>query len=101
MTIEQAIKKAIEGGYCYAISGEAYKNTLAEKGEKEIVFLDPKFWQCLGKAMGWTKGYETKEMRGESYYLKWLFEWHKFIDYLAEGKSAEDFFIDLEANKKE
>lgn len=45
--MEQAIKKAIEGGY----------KMLWDKGLRSAypfaAFIDPLFWQALGKALGW------------------------------------------------
>lgn len=75
----------------------------------EVVFLDPLFWQSLGKAMGWNKNYidqygEVVDCETEQECLDlmsqvdrhvWLYEWHRFIDALAEGKDAESFFNEL------
>lgn len=57
-------------------------------------FLNPLFWQSLGKALGWCyhePAFENCVCTGQTigYY------WHRFIDHLAEGKSAEDFFTEL------
>ena len=81
MTINEAIKKAIEGGYIPELwIGIALDNN--EIPEPATYALDPQFWQCLGKAMG-LGGYD------------WLAQWHSFIDHLASGKTVEDFFKDL------
>jgi hypothetical protein len=57
------------------------------------MFLDPSFWQSLGKALGW-----DERIDDGSHYAKpgWLEAWHRFIDHLAEGKTAESFFETLE-----
>lgn len=57
--------------------------------EMAVVFLDPTFWQALGKARGWRKDWPTEGSPD------WLFHWHRFIDHLAEGKDAESFFESL------
>ena len=92
MTIEQAIQKAIDGGWKPKISPFT---TICKE-----YFLDPLFWQSLGKAMGWEKHDEL--MDGKHYCIDhvqydwadydWVFQWHSFIDHLAEGKDAESFF---------
>jgi hypothetical protein len=111
LTMETAIKKAIEGGYhsdiknitrldtenCL-ISGTYYIHFFEEEGQlfscnTYQTLLDPLFWQALGKTEGW-KGirywYEyTNEIE------PWIHEWHRFIDHLAEGKDAESFFTNL------
>lgn len=74
MRIQQAIEKAIEGGW----EGVNPKSHFA---------LEPLFWQSLGKAMGWTDNEKVKI---------WKYNWHDFIDHLAEGKTVEEFFDEIE-----
>ena len=99
MTIEQALEKAN-----YNPDRIKYK---------EELFINPVFWKSLGIALKWPKKICPNCQTGYIYdaiicgkkstcfpnrhYLKigWLYYWHRFIDYLAEGKSAEDFFKDL------
>lgn len=95
--MEKAIQKAIEGGY---VTGFRYDKLADMDGimrAGEILFLDPLFWQALGKSLGWNK-------RVTEYYSftdgkinndVWRIEWHRFIDHLAEGKSINDFFNSL------
>lgn len=80
MTISEAIKKAIEGGYDRTRSRGL-------EGECRINFclLDPQFWQCLGKAMGWD---ETGVPLS-------LCQLHRFVDHLWRGETPESFFKDL------
>lgn len=117
MTIEQAIEKAIEGGYngypkpfCMECGGYESPN------KSSSMFLDPLFWQSLVTAMEWDRDLEGlkcscsediyysyqfcpkcgKQMRKvEVMTTYWKKEWHRFIDHIAEGKSAEDFFKTL------
>lgn len=94
MTIKDAITKAIEGGY--------KTGTLGAFGWERMV-LDPLFWQSLGKAMGWGKKCFCQKIREmchprceeEGYAEGWEIQWHRFIDHLAENKSAESFFETL------
>src|SRR5271167_3257186 len=76
MTIEEVIKRAIDTGWdgdamAFGVekSAEPVKESWKVDGwwyGKEI-FLDPAFWQSLGKAMGWPKtvcghcGIESRE----------------------------------------
>ena len=68
----------------------------------EETFLDPLFWQALGHELGWNhelmtvhaveNGRPTVVTRAGQH---WLSHWHRFLDFLAEGKTAEDFFESL------
>lgn len=65
-------------------------------------FNDPSFWQCLGKAMGWEQRQRenNEDAERETGYRiierpDWVVRWHRFIDSLAEGRTAEEFFKDL------
>ena len=99
MTIQQVIEKAIEGGWQEGRSPKVVKTRsgflVQTKGEIigfetsiHSVFLDPLFWQSLGKAMGWW----GENANGKP---QWVNKWHRFIDHLAEGKDAESFFESL------
>lgn len=107
MKIEKAYQLAQENVY----RGQVY----SESG----ILLDKEFWVSLGKAMGW--GIKCQNCGGEigessgmgkvafkyqckgkcgSYFDSreaevWAKEWHRFVDFLAEGKSADDFFKEL------
>ena len=65
------------------------------------------FWQSLGRALGWTTdGVHKREVKDSYLCIKcsqnhWKNHWHRFLDYLADGKSAEDFFKDLLSTKKD
>jgi hypothetical protein len=84
--IEQAIKEAVT----YGLDAGPHVHARFPAGQHDIreseVFLDPSFWQALGKARGWAPETEEKQ---------WLYYWHRFIDHLAEGKDLESFFADL------
>lgn len=108
LSIEDGIEKAMEGGFKNAMGGAGILSepNLTE-GNLSIYFLDPLFWQSLGKAMGWNQGdigvCSSCGSRGEAenhvkcncseplpeIIEEWLYQWHRFIDHLAEGKDAE------------
>ena len=89
MTIEQVLQKAIEGGWNPPYRKEEYEGDSIPIN----TFLDPQFWQSLGKALGWTARGQQLAMDSKP---TWLLEWHRFIDHLAEGKTAEEYFKTLD-----
>lgn len=96
-----AIKEAVEkGGYVYhgdkPIFDDQRDQWFVSDGDGGYdipalseFFLDPLFWQALGKARKWDK-IETNPKN-----VSWLEWWHRFIDHLAGGKDAESFFETL------
>jgi hypothetical protein len=95
--IEKAIREAVENGWNDVLYRVSYGSPDTWT-HSSALFLDPLFWQSLGKARGWNKPQEIEERRAtHSRFTKknWLFHWHRFIDHLAEGKTAESFFKDL------
>lgn len=103
--MEQAIKRAIEGGYGgeTASIGSAFRDEFINWCLKDKNYLlDPLFWQALGKSEGWEDekknyyGEETQDwITGGIYWYEWQYHWHEFIDHLAEGKDADSFFNNL------
>lgn len=87
--VEQAIQLSIEGGY--GRGNEPYSTMQSE------MFLDPLFWSCFGRSLGWHRDYNlTNRVKiFETYGPVWRAPWHRFIDHLAEGKDAESFFESL------
>jgi hypothetical protein len=118
MTVQEACDKAVAEGYhvhCLAgvetyYSGANHEFSVWTRTDNhsslvvpmEGTFLDPLFWQALGRALGWDQamrtvhavenGRPTVVTRTGHY---WLSHWHRFIDDLAEGKTAESFFARL------
>lgn len=103
--MEEVIKLAIEkGGYTHIqINDDDYpinpKSLLAS-----ALLLDPLFWQALGKALGWGNRIEASAfMRGKEWVKgpdlseipMWLYYWHRFIDWIADGKDPDLFFKEL------
>ena len=100
--MENAIKKAIEGGYMGG-SGETYLIKLPEYAKCQI-WLDPKFWHALGKSCGWGRDridiYEYCEGMAEKLEYPYQTIMHQFIDHLIAEKPINSFFEEL-LNKKE
>jgi hypothetical protein len=100
MTLKQAIEKAQE--YGFVMNGSRYSSSHLNI---QIVLLDPSFWQCLGKAMGWGEGrMAISEYDGVSknpIYVQrdkfpvWIINWHRLIDHLSEGGTIEKYFESL------
>ena len=119
--METAIKKAIEGGW----NDRLYR---VDTGNDKVwthhssLLLDPLFWQALGKSMGWKtytwtswKGWDDHSIEyptdDQSYnppsenaycqrHITPILHWHRFIDHLASGQSADSFFEELLSDKK-
>jgi hypothetical protein len=90
--MKEAIKLAIEGGYDnkYGVNFSDY----TKGDEYSSTFLDPLFWQCLGKSLGWVS-IGTADIPQTVVGHQWLGHWHSFIDHLAKGKDPEEFFTNL------
>ena len=61
--------------------------------EIEGMFLDPFFWQALGKSMGWGGSHygdnAVEHECNNQCVPNWYHKWHALIDHLAEGGSIE------------
>ena len=118
MTIEEVLQKATEGGY--HIDGSDGTETFYEGANRDFsawtrkdngstfmvameeTLLDPRFWQALGRALGWSEVCdlviicvhgEEECQRCRGYY--WMFQWHCFIQAIANGNTPEAFFARL------
>lgn len=90
MTISEAHEKAKQGGFKPRMSMQIW----------QIYLLDRDWWAALGKTMGWGEiclscHNNVSFCCEKRYNENWLYHWHKFIDHLAEGKTAEDYFSKL------
>ena len=86
MTIQEAMHKAIEGGY------PQYRLDNFSWSVQAQYFLDTSFWQALGKVLGWkTERYEYCRLCDINR-PEWLSRFHDFIDHLALDKTPESFF---------
>jgi hypothetical protein len=110
-SIEKAIKLSVQGGYKATTTWKhVFTGILEERANAQsVIFLDPLFWSCLGKALGeiddrWPNGEmrcENKLGRCEARYCEYggykdpYEKWHHFIDHLASGQSPSTFFQDL------
>lgn len=99
MTIESAIKLAIEGGFEPHVLN--WNDAHLVKQYTNAFLLDPDFWRCLGKSLGWgVKKYKgacscRSCLKGTPTKHDWKLHWHSFVDHLAEGKTPESFFASL------
>jgi hypothetical protein len=112
MTIQEAIHKAVEGGYhlhgsdgmdtdddgahraCSAWTRNDTASTWVAGVQASL--LDPHFWRALGLALGWHEGVDMKCL---IYNQWWRQPWHRFIDHLADGKPPEAFFEHLPSSQ--
>lgn len=94
--MQEAIKRAIEGGYKNQITEdfllEQKTGDTLTKYDYALTLIDPEFWKCLGKAEGWGEMPSGDMWQGKN---KWIYQWHNFIDHLAEGKDIESYFKKL------
>ena len=122
MTIQEALNKANEGGYhiygsdgmdtYYEGANSEYSVWTRKDNESSFIvltektFLDPQFWQALARALGWREGCdlaitcvhgEAEGQRCRGYY--WMYQWHCFIQALAEGNTPDAFFAHLPSSQ--
>jgi hypothetical protein len=120
MTIQDAIKHAVTGGYhldsadgvAIAFIGANDEYSAWTRTDTESSFmisvqetlLDPRFWHALGRTLGWEAGCDLtitcahgaeECRRGHGTY--WMYQWHCFIQALAEGHTPAAFFAQLPA----
>ena len=88
MTISEILQKAAQGGYDVK-KGLTAINSIEKYSS---VFLDPLFWQSLGKAMGWEQGEYGLTGLGDNLVPCWHGMMLRFIDHLAESKTIAEFF---------
>ena len=115
MNITEAMNKAVEGGY--HVDGSDGTQTYYNSANSEYsvwtrtdnqssfmipveeTFLDPKFWQALGRALGWDYSchvcitcFRAGEECCTAHGYYWMYQWHCFIQAIANGKTTEAFF---------
>jgi hypothetical protein len=90
MTIQEAINKAIEGGYPRQRIADLSVHVQAQ------YFLESTFWEALVRALGVEGEFEYIHLdRGEPRKLRqplWLYYWHRFNSHLVAGNTPESFF---------
>jgi hypothetical protein len=111
MTLEQALHKALEGGWGNVPPHTEFRSVAVEHDtivlhvydrqrrhrdyctySLGLALLDPLFWQALGGALGWAEGVAPKYL---VYQQWWIQPWHRFIEHLAHGGSIAAFFETL------
>jgi hypothetical protein len=118
MTVQEVMKKAVEGGYhiessdgvdiAYSGANDEYSAWTRTDTESsflvpvEETLLDPRFWQALGRTLGWGEVCdlaiicvhgEAECQRYRGYY--WMFQWLRFIQALAQGNTLDAFFASV------
>ena len=118
MTIQEAVTKAVEGGYhihgtdgiatVYTGANSEYSAWTRTDNHSSFLipvqetFLDPAFWRALGRALGWEEACDLvitcthghKEFcRCHGYH--WMYQWHCFIQHIANGQPPDAFFASL------
>jgi hypothetical protein len=104
--IETAISDALANGWDdtnTAFGSDKPETSMASVNGWEYdekVFLDPSFWQALGKARDWLDWIAedhvyTTGQKGSGRFTCPICAWHCFIDHIAKGKDAESFFATL------
>jgi hypothetical protein len=122
MTIQEAINKANESGYhiygsdgmetSYDGANSEYSVWTRKDNESSFIvltektFLDPQFWQALGRALNWSERCdlaitcvhgEEECQRCRGYY--WMYQWHCFIQAVADGHTPDAFFASLPSSQ--
>lgn len=93
MTIQDFIAKAIEGGWISQWGTMTHINLEPIKHE---ILLDPEAWKAVGKVEGWPDTSEIAQgLPVPMTTIGWLWNMHRMIDALAEGKSVEEYLETL------
>jgi len=118
MTIQDAVNTAVAGGYhihgsdgiatVYTGANSEYSAWTRTDNHSSFMvpvqetFPDPAFWQALGRALGWeaacdlaiicVHGHEECHRCHGSY---WMYQWHCFIQHIANGQTPDAFFASL------
>lgn len=92
---QQFIEDAINGGYT---SGNMINNNISYEDNFKRCALDPKAWQAVGKVRGWPDVSEIEAVRTgvipvSKMSIRWLWNMHRFIDHLADGKTIEEALL--------
>ena len=102
--MEKAIKKAIEGGWeeyavpcnCRLMNDENGCLVGVHYKPWYQATSDPLFWQALGKALGWPAiAGELNSVAHRIFGTQWEYQWHMFIEHLAQDGDRDWFFNQL------
>ncbi len=99
MTIQQFIEKAIEGGWDVSRADVRIRGDIHD-ASYERALLDPEAWKAVGKVEGWKPFSDMEDaimfQRGVVLPLdRWLWNMHRMLDALAEGKTIEQYLETL------
>ena len=99
MTIQKAIELAVKGGLNLDDFPPIDLKHLCIEDTAPL-FMSRFFWQAVGKSLGWKEGMGIYREPGHFELTEWWSQWHNFIDHLAEGGKAEEWFEKLNQNAK-
>ncbi len=101
MTIKQFIEAAVEGGWseensnCYTDTDGGHSTEFVE----ELVFLDPKAWEAVGKVKGWKLAgdfdYQTAGDPEELSWDEWKTKMANMVTFLIDKGSLEEYITTL------
>jgi hypothetical protein len=83
---KQFIEDAWSGGYQPITRKETFLTYSMNDESMSHVLLDPLAWQAVGKTRGWSIA--RLNATGKPVYD--IYEWHRFIDHLADGLTIEE-----------
>jgi hypothetical protein len=90
MTIQEAIDKAIEGGYPKQRVADLALHVQAQ------YLLETTFWEALIRALGVEGNFEyiqlSRDVPRKIRQPMWLYYWHRFPSHLVAGNTPESFF---------
>jgi hypothetical protein len=90
MTIQEAIAKAIEGGY------PKQRVEALALYVQAAYFLETTFWEALVRALGVEGDFEYIHLERDEprtlWQPLWLYYWHQFTSHLIAGNTPKSFF---------
>lgn len=105
---QRIIEDAWSGGFKRFTAKEYYfKYTQMDEAVSHLL-LQPDFWQAVGKVRGWTRvcadcGFREPKLtdcqcgdQSQTIVDETNRNWHRFIDYLADGKNVEEALASIE-----
>lgn len=90
---EQFIEDASKAGYQFGGLPQFQEDmSVAElvrvvKHKPHRTLLDPLAWQAVGKTRGWNIHDNSRNLYEAK--VHWQYQWHRFIDHLADGKTID------------
>ncbi len=93
---KEAIEKAIEGGW-REDDADFINLALSWRNDEDVrweqIALDPSFWKCLGKALGWK---ESKRWGDGLPDVPWRDNAHRFYDLILTNTPTDEYWKKLQ-----